>query len=33
MQKEDIYGNKVVKKELYDGSQKRFITYVPNIQK
>ena len=33
MQEEDIYGNKVVKKELYDGSQKRFISYVPAIQK
>lgn len=33
MQEQDIYGNKVVKKELYDGSQKRFITYVPTIQK
>lgn len=32
-QEEDIYGNKVVKKELYDGSQKRFIYYVPKIQK
>lgn len=29
----DIYGNKVIKKELYDGSQKRFITYVPSLQK
>jgi formamidopyrimidine-DNA glycosylase len=33
MQEEDIYGNKVIKKELYDGSQKRFISYVPSIQK
>jgi formamidopyrimidine-DNA glycosylase len=33
MQEYDIYGNKVVKKELYEGSQKRFITYVPSIQK
>jgi len=33
MQEKDIYGNKVVKKELYDGSQKRFISYVPAIQK
>ena len=33
MQEEDIYGNKVVKNELYDGSQKRFISYVPAIQK
>jgi len=30
---EDIHGNKVVKKELYEGSQKRFIYYVPEIQK
>jgi hypothetical protein len=29
----DIYGNKVLKKELYEGSQKRFIYYVPEIQK
>jgi len=28
----DIHGNKVVKKELYEGSQKRFIYYVPVIQ-
>jgi len=33
MQEEDIYHNKVIKKELFDGSQKRFITYVPTIQK
>lgn len=32
-QDKDIYGNKVIKKELYDGSQKRFITYVPKVQK
>jgi formamidopyrimidine-DNA glycosylase len=32
-QTEDIYGNKVIKKELYEGSQKRFIYYVPVIQK
>jgi formamidopyrimidine-DNA glycosylase len=32
MQENDIYGNKVVKKELYDGGQKRFISYVPCIQ-
>ena len=31
-QSEDIYGNKVIKKELYEGSQKRFIYYVPQIQ-
>lgn len=29
----DIYGNPVVKKELYEGSQKRYIYYVPKIQK
>jgi formamidopyrimidine-DNA glycosylase len=29
----DIYGNKVVKEELYEGSQKRFIFWVPKIQK
>ena len=28
----DIYGNAVIKKELYEGSQKRFIYYVPNMQ-
>ncbi len=33
MQENDIYGNNVVKKELYDGSQKRYIYYVPSIQK
>ena len=33
LQDEDIYGNKIIKKELYEGSQKRFIYYVPNIQK
>jgi formamidopyrimidine-DNA glycosylase len=33
LQDKDIYGNKVIKKELYEGSQKRFIHYVPNIQK
>lgn len=32
-QKTDINGNKVLKKELYEGSQKRFIYYVPKIQK
>lgn len=32
-QDKDIYGNIVVKKELYEGSQKRFIYYVPKIQK
>ena len=30
---EDIHGHKIVKKELYEGSQKRFIYYVPSIQK
>lgn len=29
----DIYGNKIIKKELYEGSQKRFIYYVPKLQK
>ena len=29
----DIKGNKVIKKELYEGTQKRFIYYVPKIQK
>ena len=29
----DIHGHKIVKKELYEGSQKRFIYYVPSIQK
>jgi formamidopyrimidine-DNA glycosylase len=28
----DIHGNKVIKKELYEGSQKRFIYYVKEIQ-
>lgn len=32
-QEKDIYGYKVLKKELYEGSQKRFIYYVPEIQK
>lgn len=32
-QKKDIYGNIVTMKELYQGSQKRFIYYVPSIQK
>jgi formamidopyrimidine-DNA glycosylase len=32
MQEKDMYGNKVVKEELYEGSQKRFIYYVPKIQ-
>lgn len=30
---EDIHGHKIVKKELYEGSQKRFIYYVPTLQK
>jgi len=29
---EDIYGNKIIKEELYEGSQKRFIYYVKNYQ-
>jgi len=29
----DIYGNHVIKEELYEGSQKRFIYWCPNIQK
>ena len=29
----DIYGNKVKKEELYEGSQKRFIYWVPLLQK
>lgn len=33
MQDTDIYGNKVLKKELFDGSQKRFVYYVKEIQK
>lgn len=28
----DIHGNKVEKKELYEGSQKRFVYFVPTIQ-
>jgi formamidopyrimidine-DNA glycosylase len=32
-QKEDIYGNPVIKKELYEGTQKRFIYFVETIQK
>ena len=32
-QETDIDGNKVSKKELYEGSQKRFIYWVENIQK
>jgi formamidopyrimidine-DNA glycosylase len=33
MQEKDIYGNKVLKEELYEGSQKRFIYWVVEIQK
>lgn len=29
----DINGYKIIKKELFEGSQKRFIYYVPEIQK
>jgi formamidopyrimidine-DNA glycosylase len=32
-QEKDIHGHKVLKKELYEGSQKRFIYYVSEIQK
>ena len=32
-QDHDINGNKILKKELYEGSQKRYIYYVPKIQK
>ena len=30
---EDIHGNVVKKEEMYEGSQKRFIYWCPNIQK
>lgn len=30
---EDIHGHKIIKKELFEGSQKRYIYYVPKIQK
>lgn len=30
---EDINGHKIIKKELFEGSQKRYIYYVPEIQK
>jgi formamidopyrimidine-DNA glycosylase len=33
MQKEDIYGNPIVKEPLYTGRIKRFIYYVPKLQK
>lgn len=29
----DLYGNDVVKEELYEGSQKRFIFWAPSVQK
>jgi formamidopyrimidine-DNA glycosylase len=29
---EDIYGNSVIKEELYEGNQKRFIYWVKEIQ-
>jgi formamidopyrimidine-DNA glycosylase len=29
---DDIHGNKVIKEEMYEGSQKRFIYWVKNIQ-
>ena len=29
----DIHGNKVTKTQLYEGSQKRFIYWIPSIQK
>lgn len=32
-EEEDIYGNRILKKELYEGTQKRYIYYVVNIQK
>ena len=32
-QETDLHGHKVEKKELYEGSQKRFIYWVPDIQK
>jgi hypothetical protein len=28
----DIYGNKITKEELYEGSQKRFIYWVKGYQ-
>ena len=31
-QTKDIYDNNIIKKELYEGSQKRFIYYVSKIQ-
>jgi len=32
-EEKDIYGHKVTKEELYEGSQKRFIYWVPKYQK
>lgn len=32
-EEKDIHGHKILKKELYEGNQKRFIYYVPEIQK
>ena len=29
----DINGNKIKKEELYEGSQKRMIYWVPTVQK
>ena len=31
-EQEDVYGNKITKEELYEGSQKRFIYWVKNYQ-
>jgi len=31
-QKKDIYGNNIIKEELYEGSQKRFIYWVKKLQ-
>ena len=31
-QDKDIYNNNIIKEELYEGSQKRFIYWCPNIQ-
>ena len=31
-EEKDIYGNQVIKEELYEGSQKRFIYWVKNVQ-
>jgi len=33
MHDKDIYNNNIIKEELYEGSQKRFIHWVPEIQK